>query len=93
MDKGPHVHEKFANMKSQRVKVEEPFAPASEDEAAEVSNLLAEPKTDHVSVDGVLCFGKENPGKCLDMEDFTYGFEYGFRTNYGNAQMVLVLFL
>ncbi|XP_044473356.1 uncharacterized protein LOC123201856 isoform X1 [Mangifera indica] len=83
MEKGPHVHEKFTNMKSQRVKVEEPFAPALQDEAAEVSNLHAEPKTDHVSVDGVLCFGKENPGKCLDMKDFTYGLEHGFRTNYG----------
>lgn len=77
------MHEKFANVKSQRVKEEEPFTPALEDEAAEVSNLLAEPKTDHVSVDSVLCFGNESPGKCLDMEDFIYGCENDFRTDYG----------
>ncbi|KAL5809520.1 hypothetical protein ACOSQ3_030211 [Xanthoceras sorbifolium] len=83
MDQGPHLLENYANMKSQSVKLDESYVPALKDEAAEVEHLLAEPKSDHVSVDGVFCFNKENSGKCLGLEDFSFGFEYGFRTNYG----------
>lgn len=83
MDKKAHFHKKVANMKCQRVKKEESFVSALEDEAIEVENLLAEPKNEHVSVDGVLSFGGENLGKGLQMDDFSCGFEYGLRTNSG----------
>lgn len=71
-----------------QVKVEESFVPAFKDKAAEVSNLLAEPKCDHASVDGVLSFGRENLGKSSGMDGFSYEFEFGFRTNCGNTLMV-----
>lgn len=83
MDKGPLLLENVRNMTSQRVKVEESFVPAFKDKAAEVSNLLAEPKCDHASVDGVLSFGRENLGKSSGMDGFSYEFEFGFRTNCG----------
>jgi hypothetical protein len=87
MDKGAHFHKKVANMKCQRVKKDDSFVSALEDEAIEVEHLLAEPKNDNVSVDGVLSFGEENLGKCLQMEDFSCGFEYGLRTSSGNTLM------
>lgn len=49
-----------------------------------MQHLLAEPKTDNVSVDGVLCFGKENSWKRSEIEDLSYGFEYGLKRNCGN---------
>lgn len=67
------------------VKVEESFVPAFKDKAAEVADLLAEPKCDHASVDGGLSFGRENLGKSFGMDDFSCEFEFGFRTNYGNT--------
>ncbi|KDP29137.1 hypothetical protein JCGZ_16526 [Jatropha curcas] len=79
MDRKAHVNKKFASMKCQRVKVDETSVPAVEDETIEVQHLLAEPKPDHASVDGVLCFGKENSWKHLEIDDFNYGFEYGLK--------------
>uniref|UniRef100_A0A2N9EJ97 Uncharacterized protein n=1 Tax=Fagus sylvatica TaxID=28930 RepID=A0A2N9EJ97_FAGSY len=70
-------------MISTLVKKDDSFVSALEDEAIEVEHLLAEPKNDNVSVDGVLSFGEENLGKCLQMEDFSCGFEYGLRTSSG----------
>lgn len=67
-----------------QVKVDDSFAPALEDEAIEVQHLVAEPKTDHVSVDGVLCLGKENSSKCSETDGFSYGFNDGMRKNIGN---------
>ncbi|KAK1561966.1 hypothetical protein Q3G72_003999 [Acer saccharum] len=88
MDRGPHLLENYANAKTQRVKVDEPFVPAlKKKEAAEVEHSLAEPKSDNVPVDGVFGFNKENSGKCLGLEDFSCGFEYGFRTNYGGLDL------
>ncbi|KAM6568930.1 hypothetical protein CsatB_016915 [Cannabis sativa] len=69
MDNEGHYRKKFPNMKSQRVKAEESFAPALEDET--VDHLLAEPKIENVSVDGVLHFGEENGGKCFGFEEFS----------------------
>jgi len=83
MDKEAHLHKKVANMKCQRVKKDETSVSALEDEEIEVEHLLAEPKSEHVSVDGVLSFGEENLGKCLQIEDFSCGFEYGLTSNSG----------
>ncbi|KAG2685567.1 hypothetical protein I3760_10G131400 [Carya illinoinensis] len=54
------LHKKVANVECQKVKKDESCVSALEDEAIEVEHLLAEPKNEHVSVDGVLSFG------CLD---------------------------
>lgn len=83
LDREAHFPKKFASMKCQRVKVDDSFAPALEDEAIEVQHLVAEPKTDHVSVDGVLCLGKENSSKCSETDGFSYGFNDGMRKNIG----------
>ncbi|XP_062117262.1 telomere repeat-binding protein 2 [Humulus lupulus] len=74
MDKEGHYRKKFPNMKSQRVKAEESFAPALEDETVE--HLLAEPKIENVSVDGVLHFGEENAEKCFGFDDEFSRYEY-----------------
>lgn len=68
------------------MQVDESFVPALKDEAAEVEHLLAEPKSERVSVDGLFCFNKENSGKCLGLDDFSCGFEYNFRTNHGKSK-------
>ncbi|GMN39165.1 hypothetical protein TIFTF001_008404 [Ficus carica] len=52
MDHDAHLRKKFANVKHQRVKADETFAPTIEDETLE--HLLAEPKNDGVTVDGGL---------------------------------------
>ncbi|KAE8099612.1 hypothetical protein FH972_017580 [Carpinus fangiana] len=65
------------------VKKDETSVSALEDEEIEVEHLLAEPKNEHVSVDGVLSFGEDNLGKCLQIEDFSCGFEYGLTSNSG----------
>ncbi|EEF42929.1 hypothetical protein RCOM_1355420 [Ricinus communis] len=83
MDSGAHSNKKFANMKCQRIKIDEPFVPSLEDDATEVQHLLTEPKSDNVSVEGVLCFDKENSWKHLELDDFAYGFDYGLKRNYG----------
>lgn len=45
-----------------------------------VEHLLAEPKIDDVSVDGVLNFGKDNTLKDLGMSEFSCGFDYLFNS-------------
>ncbi|XP_065856204.1 uncharacterized protein [Euphorbia lathyris] len=83
MDRRPHLDKKFANIKCQKTKLDESSVPGLEDETTEVQHLLAEPKPDNVSVDGVLCLGKENSWKHLDIEDFYYSFDYDIKGNCG----------
>ncbi|PQQ21119.1 uncharacterized protein Pyn_21030 [Prunus yedoensis var. nudiflora] len=83
MDHEAHSCNKFVNMKSQRVKVEGSFAPALEDETETIAHLLAEPKSEYVTVDGVLCCGKENAGKGVDIEDFSCAYDFGLNTYSG----------
>ncbi|XVF07886.1 hypothetical protein REPUB_Repub06bG0177700 [Reevesia pubescens] len=80
-ERKPHLVKKLADVKRQRV--DESIVPSLEDEATEVKHLLAEPKSEHVSVDGVLCFGKEYIEKYLKMEDFSCAFDYGWKINCG----------
>ncbi|XP_041025847.1 uncharacterized protein LOC121266168 isoform X2 [Juglans microcarpa x Juglans regia] len=65
------------------VKEDELSVSTLEDETIEVEHLFAEPKTEHVSVDGVLSFGDVSLGKRLHIEDFSCGFEYGLTNNGG----------
>ncbi|KAG7964419.1 hypothetical protein I3843_09G169500 [Carya illinoinensis] len=65
------------------VKEDELSVSTLEDETIEVEHLFAEPKNEHVSVDGVLSFGDESLGKCLHIEDFSCGFDYGLTNNGG----------
>ncbi|KAM2242563.1 hypothetical protein ACFX1S_009503 [Malus domestica] len=83
MDHEAHARKKFVNMKSQRVKVEDSFGPALEDESETIEHLLVEPKTEYVTVDGVICFDKENAEKGLNMEDFSCGYDFGLNTYSG----------
>ncbi|XWS55841.1 hypothetical protein CRYUN_Cryun09bG0034700 [Craigia yunnanensis] len=85
-DQKPHLIKKLADVKRQRV--DEPIVPGLEDEATEVEHLLAGPKSEHVSVDGVLCFGKENLEKQLKMEDFSCAFDYGWKINCGGLDSI-----
>lgn len=78
----------FLGVTFPQVKADESFA-ALKDKGAEV----AEPKSDQASVDAVLCSSKESLGKSSVMDDFSYEFEFGFRTNYGNTLMVFLLSL
>ncbi|TQE13105.1 hypothetical protein C1H46_001189 [Malus baccata] len=80
MDHEAHSRTNFVNMKPQRVKVEDSFDPALEDESETIEHLLAEPKSEYVTVDGVLCFDKENAGQCLNMGDFSCGYDFGLNT-------------
>lgn len=68
-----------------QVKAGESCVPSLEDETVEVQHLLTEAKPDNAPGDGALCFGKENAWKHLEIEDFSYGFEYGLRRNCGNS--------
>ncbi|GKV48437.1 hypothetical protein SLEP1_g55251 [Rubroshorea leprosula] len=79
MDQQPHLIKNQADTKSKRV--EQAVVPGSEEEAIEVEHLLAEPKSDHVSVDGFLCFDKENSEKHLKVDGF--GYDYGWKINCG----------
>ncbi|XP_022767329.1 telomere repeat-binding protein 1 isoform X4 [Durio zibethinus] len=85
MDRKPHLIKKLADVKRQRV--DESIVPGSE-EATEVEHLLVEPKSEHVSVDGVLCFGKENIEKHLKMEDFSCAFDYGWKISCGGLDSI-----
>ncbi|XP_007027366.2 PREDICTED: uncharacterized protein LOC18597982 isoform X1 [Theobroma cacao] len=85
-DRKPHLIKKLSDMKRQRV--DESIVPGLEDEATEVEHLLAEPKSEHVSVDGVLCFGKENLEKHLKMEDFSCAFDFGWKINCGGLDSI-----
>ncbi|KAK8688887.1 hypothetical protein V6N13_087622 [Hibiscus sabdariffa] len=57
-DRKSHLIKKLGDVKCQRV--DESIVPGLEDEATEVEHFLAEPKTERVLFDGILCFGKEN---------------------------------
>lgn len=70
-----------------QVNDDESFVPALEDEAIEVEHLLAEPKNDNVSVDGVLSLKK-----CLDIEDIPGRFECGLESHSGNELLLLFRF-
>ncbi|KAM7264193.1 hypothetical protein ACFE04_001876 [Oxalis oulophora] len=59
----------------------ESLNPMLGDESVGVENFLVEPKSDHVSVDSILCLNEDNIPKCLQLEDFSLGFDYGFKTN------------
>ncbi|XP_028776056.1 uncharacterized protein LOC114732852 [Neltuma alba] len=77
---------KCSNMKCQRVQVDGSFVPAIQDESTEVEHLLAEPRNDHVSVDGILYFHEENAGKCCAaVDDLSRGFEFGLSTSIGGS--------
>ncbi|XP_022743521.1 uncharacterized protein LOC111294477 isoform X2 [Durio zibethinus] len=85
-DRKPHLIKKLADMKCQRV--DESIVHGVGDEATEVEHLLAEPKSEHVSANGVLCFGKENLEKHLKMEDFSCAFDYGWKINCGGLDFI-----
>ncbi|KAJ1398430.1 SANT/Myb domain [Sesbania bispinosa] len=57
------------------------FVPSLQDEVMEVEHLLAEPRNDHVSVDGILYLNEENKGKCYDTENLSSGFEFGLKSS------------
>ncbi|KAK8638956.1 hypothetical protein V6N13_137361 [Hibiscus sabdariffa] len=77
----PHLIKKLADVKCQRV--DGSVAPGLE-EATQVEHLLEEPKSEHVSLDRVLCFGKENLEKHLKMEDFfSCPLDYNWKINCG----------
>lgn len=78
------MYDLFSTVFSQ-VKVEDSFGPALEDESETIEHLLAEPKGEYVTVDGVLCFDKENAEKGLNMEDFSCGYDFGLNTYSGSA--------
>ncbi|KAK8558488.1 hypothetical protein V6N13_103663 [Hibiscus sabdariffa] len=80
-DGKPHVIKKPTDVKRQRV--DDSTVLGLEDEATEVEHLLEEPQSEHVSVDGVLCFGKESIEKHLKMEDFSFAFDYGWKIGCG----------
>ncbi|KAJ4969613.1 hypothetical protein NE237_002712 [Protea cynaroides] len=46
------------------------FLPVSEDDLIEVEHLFAEPKNDKVLVDNILCFSRDIPDKCLEIERY-----------------------
>nr|XP_027071405.1 uncharacterized protein LOC113696212 [Coffea arabica]XP_027071406.1 uncharacterized protein LOC113696212 [Coffea arabica]XP_027071407.1 uncharacterized protein LOC113696212 [Coffea arabica]XP_027071408.1 uncharacterized protein LOC113696212 [Coffea arabica] len=48
---------------------DESAIPVLEDEAIQFECLLVEPQDDHVSVDAFLCFHRNSPEKCMEMED------------------------
>ncbi|KAE8697880.1 Detected protein of confused Function [Hibiscus syriacus] len=75
----PYLIKKLADVKCQRV--DESVVPGLE-KVAQVENLLAKPNSEHVSIDGVLCFGKENLEKHLKMEDFfSCALDYSWKIN------------
>ena len=77
-----------------QVKAEESFTPASEDDT--VKQLLAEPKNEHVSVDGILHFDGEIPDnaeKCFGLEEIPCGYEYLLNTYRGNSKKKCFSFL
>ncbi|KAI4349134.1 hypothetical protein L6164_009768 [Bauhinia variegata] len=66
-------------------RVDESFVPALQDDLMEVEHLLAEPRNDHVSVDGVWYFHEQNLGKCYDIGNLPCGFEFGLKSNIGGG--------
>ncbi|KAE8684825.1 Detected protein of confused Function [Hibiscus syriacus] len=79
----PHLIKKLADVKCQRV--DGSIVPGLE-EAAQVEHLFTGPKSEHVSLDGVLCIGKENLEKHLKMEDFfSCALDYSWKINCGEV--------
>ncbi|GMI80968.1 TRF-like 8 [Hibiscus trionum] len=85
-DGKPLVIKKPTDVKRQRV--DGSIVPGLEDEATEVEHLLEEPQSEHISVDGVLCFGKESIEKHLKMEDFSFAFDYGWKVGCGGLDSI-----
>ncbi|KAG4123711.1 hypothetical protein ERO13_D11G343400v2 [Gossypium hirsutum] len=85
-DRKSHSMKKLDDVKCQRV--DQPVVPGLDDEVTEVEHLLAEPKIEHVSVDGILCFGNENIEKHLKMEDFSCAFDYGWKISSGGLDSI-----
>ncbi|TYI04087.1 hypothetical protein ES332_A11G390400v1 [Gossypium tomentosum] len=85
-DRKSHSMKKLDDVKCQRV--DQPVVPGLDDEVTEVEHLLAEPKIEHVSVDGILCFGNENIEKHLKMEDFSCAFDYGWKISAGGLDSI-----
>ncbi|TYH32350.1 hypothetical protein ES288_A01G245100v1 [Gossypium darwinii] len=85
-ERKPHLIKKPADAKRQRV--DESLGPGLKDEATEVEHLLLEPKSEHVSVDRVFCFGKEKIEKHLKMEDFSCAFDYGWKIGSGGLDSI-----
>ncbi|KAL3536261.1 hypothetical protein ACH5RR_004722 [Cinchona calisaya] len=52
-----------------QVMEDESAIPILEDEAIQFECLLVEPQDDHVSMDAFLCFHRNSPEKCMEMED------------------------
>lgn len=52
----------------------------------DVEHLLAEPRSDHVSVDGILYFHEENVDKGCAVQNLSHGFEFGLRTSIGDLK-------
>ncbi|KAE8716417.1 Translin family protein isoform 1 [Hibiscus syriacus] len=86
MDRKPHLTKKPADVKCQRV--DDSIVSGLEDEATDVEHLLVEPQSEHISVDGVLCFGKESIEKHLKMEDFSCAFDYGWKIGCGGLDSI-----
>ncbi|MBA0561915.1 hypothetical protein Golob_018706, partial [Gossypium lobatum] len=89
-DRKSHSMKKLDDVKCQRV--DQPVVPGLDDEVTEVEHLLAEPKIEHVSVDGILCFGNENIEKHLKMEDFSCAFDYGWKISSGSTLTVCLYY-
>ncbi|KAH1084484.1 hypothetical protein J1N35_024245 [Gossypium stocksii] len=85
-DRKSHSMKKLDDVKCQSV--DQPVVPGLDDEVTEVEHLLAEPKIEHVSVDGILCFGNENIEKHLKMEDFSCAFDYGWKISSGGLDSI-----
>ncbi|XP_039062898.1 uncharacterized protein LOC120207520 isoform X2 [Hibiscus syriacus] len=86
MDRKPHLTKKPADVKCQRV--DDSMVPGLEDEATEVEHLLVEPQSEHVSVDGVFCFGKESIEKHFKTEDFSCAFDFGWKIGCGGLDSI-----
>ncbi|KAL4354295.1 hypothetical protein GQ457_06G025830 [Hibiscus cannabinus] len=85
-DRKSHSIKKLGDVKCQRV--DESIVPGLEDEATKVEHFLSEPKTEHVSFDGILCFEKENLERHLKMEDYLCAFDYGWKLSSGGLDSI-----
>ncbi|KAK8712002.1 hypothetical protein V6N13_147255 [Hibiscus sabdariffa] len=85
-DRKSHSIKNLGDVKYQRE--DESIVPGLEDEATEVEHFLAEPKTEHISFDGILCFEKENLERHLKMEDYLCAFDYGWKFSSGGLDSI-----
>ncbi|KAJ7972381.1 Telomere repeat-binding protein 4 [Quillaja saponaria] len=90
MDREEHLP-KLANMKCQRVKAGGSFVPSGQDEVVEDEHLLSEPKSDHVAVDGVLCYHEEYLGKHYDIENLSCELQCGLKRDTGGLDSYTTL--